>query len=113
MIGPDAAIPPAAPRRARSVDRPLEVDCQPRGTGWRCSVTVGDDPSATRHDVEVSAATLRALAPAAGDPVELVRASFEFLLAREPRESILRTFELPLIGRYFADWEDEITERLR
>jgi len=94
------------------VDRPVEVDCQPSGTGWRCSVTVGDDPSATRHEVEVSAATLSALAPSASDPLGLVRASFEFLLAREPRESILRTFELPLIGRYFADWEDEIRRRL-
>jgi hypothetical protein len=41
-----------------------------------------------------------------------VRASFEFLLAHEPRESILRSFELPVIGRYFPEWQDEIRRRL-
>ena len=34
----------------------------------------------------------------------LVRASFEFLLAREPKESILRQFELPVIERYFQEY---------
>ena len=43
---------------------------------------------------------------------ELVRLSFEFLLEREPKESILRTFELPVIGRYFPEFEREITRRL-
>ena len=75
-------------------------------------MTVGDDPAATRHEVRVSAATLGALAPAASDPEQLVRASFDFLLAHESRESILRAFELPLIGRYFPGWEDEVRRRL-
>jgi hypothetical protein len=52
-----------------------------------------------------------ALAPADADPTRLVRESFEFLLAREPRESILRSFELPVIGRYFPEWETEIRPR--
>ena len=34
-------------------------------------------------------------------PEELVRVSFEFLLEREPRESIMRRFELAIIGRFF------------
>jgi hypothetical protein len=33
-----------------------------------------------------------------------VRRSFEFLLAREPKESILRSFDLPVIGRYFPEF---------
>jgi hypothetical protein len=41
-----------------------------------------------------------------------VEASFEFMLEREPRESILREFDLPLIGRYFPEYPRVIGERL-
>jgi hypothetical protein len=40
-----------------------------------------------------------------------VRVSFGFLLEREPKESILPTFDLTVIGRYFSDFEREITHR--
>ena len=43
---------------------------------------------------------------------ELVRSSFEFLLEREPRDSILRDFDLPMIGRYFPEYERDIGQRL-
>lgn len=42
----------------------------------------------------------------------LVRASFEFLLAREPNTSILRRFDLPVIGHYFPEYEREIGKLL-
>jgi hypothetical protein len=88
------------------------VDCRPVDAGWSCAVTVGDDPAATRHQVAVGAAELERLVPGADDPTALVRAAFEFLLTREPRESILPSFDLPVIGRYFPDWEAEVTGRL-
>jgi hypothetical protein len=94
------------------VTHALDVRCEPVGAGWRCEVTVGDDPGATTHEVAVSAATLASLAPGTADPEALVRASFEFLLEREPRESILRRFDLMVIRRYFPDWEGEIRRRL-
>lgn len=62
--------------------------------------------------MDVAAADLERLDPGAEDPEGLVRAAFEFLLTREPRESILRRFELPMIGRYFPDWEAEIAKRI-
>jgi hypothetical protein len=37
-----------------------------------------------------------------------VEASFRFLLAREPKESILSSFEIREIGRYFPEWEEEV-----
>ena len=37
-------------------------------------------------------------------PEALLEASFEFLLARESKESILRRFELPVIERYFPEY---------
>ena len=45
-------------------------------------------------------------------PEELVRASFEFLLEREPASSILRKFSLDIISRYFPDYSAEIRARL-
>jgi hypothetical protein len=38
--------------------------------------------------------------------------SFRFLLEREPNTSILRSFELSLIGRYFPEYESELRQRL-
>ena len=90
----------------------VTVDCRRADGGWHCDVILGDDAAATSHAVTVSDETLQVLAPGAGDPRGLVDASFQFLLEREPRESILRTFELPVIGSYFPEWEREMQARL-
>jgi len=37
-----------------------------------------------------------------------VEKSFEFLLERESNTSILRSFELPVIGNYFPEYETTI-----
>ncbi len=42
----------------------------------------------------------------------LVEKSLEFLLGREPNTSILRSFELPVIGRYFPEYETVIKTML-
>jgi len=55
---------------------------------------------------------LEDLAPAGTDEASLVRESFAFLLEREPATSILREFELTVIGRYFPEYEREIRRRL-
>jgi hypothetical protein len=60
------------------------------------------------HAVRVSAADLERLDPTAAEPTPLVEASFAFLLEREPPSSILRAFDLPVIGRYFPDFEATI-----
>ena len=89
------------------------VDVTPAvaGDGWDCFVTVRDS-SETHHRVRVSRADLARLAPGASDPVDLVEASFAFLLEREPQESILRQFDLIVIGSYFPDYDREIELRL-
>jgi hypothetical protein len=87
------------------------VSCRPAEAGWHCTVTLGDDASATTHEVSVDRDVLEDIAPGA-TPEELVRVSFEFLLEREPRESIMRRFELPIIGRFFGDYRDEMLRRL-
>jgi hypothetical protein len=87
----------------------ISVTTAPAGDGWVCTVRLVDaDGSQTRHEVRVSPSDLTRLAPDADDPTDLVRRSFVFLLEREPKESILRTFDLPVIGRYFPDYEGTI-----
>jgi len=94
------------------MSQPVNVVCRLTPGGFDCEVMVGTDPAATRHTVAVSQADLERLAPGHYDPEALVRASFDFLLEREPRESILRQFELPVIERYFPGYERQIRTRL-
>jgi len=89
----------------------VEVTAALTDDGWDCMVTVRN-ASVTHHRVRVSRADLARLDPRASDPVELVEASFAFLLEHEPKESILREFDLSVIGRYFPDYEREIGHRL-
>jgi hypothetical protein len=39
---------------------------------------------------------------------ELIKKSFNFLLERESKESILSRFDLRIISRYFPEYEQEI-----
>ena len=43
----------------------------------------------------------------------LVKRSFEFLLERESNTDILRTFDLPVIGKYFPEYEMTIQKWLK
>ena len=91
---------------------PLTVDCSATDGGWACTVLVGDDPGTTEHAVAFDRDALAGLAPVGTTPEDLVVASFRFLLEREPRESIMRSFELPVITRFFGNYETEIARRL-
>ena len=80
--------------------------------GWRAEVVVAGGGSSTRHEVTLSRDDYARLAGGKAAPEALVEASFAFLLEREPKESILRRFDLPVIGRYFPDYERVIAQRL-
>lgn len=68
--------------------------------------------SESTHHVSMKQADYARLAGGKIEPEELVRRSFEFLLEREPKESILSRFDLPVIGRYFPEFEREIKRKL-
>lgn len=90
----------------------IEVATLPQpGGDWLCQVIVADARSRTEHRVRVTQADLERLAPGTSDPTDLVRRSFVFLLEREPKESILRAFDLSVIGRYFPEYEATIRRR--
>ena len=90
----------------------VEVDCRPSSDGWTCAVAVADAGKASRHTVRVGAGDMARLDPSATDPTDLVRRSFEFLLGHEPPESILASFDLTVISRYFPDYEEVIRRRV-
>jgi hypothetical protein len=43
---------------------------------------------------------------------DLIRKSFQFLLEREEKESILSTFNLQIIKRYFPEYEEEMSSSI-
>ncbi len=82
----------------------VEVHCTPEGDGYRCAVTVSDGRSSTRHAVLVTKRDFDRWSR--GRSAEtLVKDSFEFLLEREPKASILEEFDLSVIKRYFPDYD--------
>jgi hypothetical protein len=75
-------------------------------------VRVIEGRSETQHSVTLRPSDYQRLAGGNAEPEELIRRSFEFLLEREPKESILSRFDLPVIARYFPEYEREIRRRL-
>jgi hypothetical protein len=66
-------------------------------------VTVDDGRGTTTHAVTVWPSDVEHYAPGATEE-ELLEASFRFLLEREPKEAILRTFDVTVIERYFPEY---------
>ena len=66
----------------------------------------------TTHRVTVDPSYHEKLTGGRVSAEKLVEKSFEFLLERESNTSILASFDLPVIGRYFPDYETTIREML-
>lgn len=85
-------------------------------------ITKNDDTSfdvmVTSHTTTTHRVTVLAnyASKLTGDKVgveNLLEKSFEFLLEREPNTSILRSFELSVIERYFPEYVTEIRKMLK
>jgi hypothetical protein len=74
-------------------------------------VTV-DNAHPSNHQVTVKPDYAQQITQGLVSNSELVRASFEFLLEREPNTSILRSFDLSVIERYFPEYSREIKKML-
>ncbi len=71
-----------------------------------------DAQTPTTHTVTLQRAYYEKLTAGRVDAETLIRKSFEFLLQREPNTSILSSFDLPIIGQYFPDYEAVIKKTL-
>ena len=74
-------------------------------------VRVKEENGSSEHQVTATVAHLEAYG-AGADSKTVIEESFRFLLEREPKESILSRFELPVIERYFPEYPQEIHRRL-
>jgi hypothetical protein len=83
--------------RRRKADNPYEFE-----------VSVREGSTQTLHRVTMSVTTCRRLSGEKTSPERVIEAAFRFLLDREPKESILRTFDVTDISTYFADFEKKI-----
>ena len=71
------------------------------------SVTVSDT-DITNHTVTVTDETLLDLTDNRVSKTSLLEFSFKFLLDREPNTSILASFDINVISRYFSDYRGEV-----
>ena len=70
-------------------------------------VTVADSINTT-HTVTVTDQSLTDLTDNNVTKTQLLEFSFNFLLDREPNTSILSSFDIHVISRYFSDYRDEV-----
>ena len=70
-------------------------------------VTVSET-STTTHTVTVTAQSLKDLTDNNVTKPQLMNFSFNFLLDKQPNTSILLSFDINVISRYFSDYKDEV-----
>ncbi|OLD25551.1 MAG: hypothetical protein AUG06_10905 [Actinobacteria bacterium 13_1_20CM_2_65_11] len=85
----------------------VRVRAEAKDDHWLTEVTVQHAGQHSQHAVTVRRADLERWAGGieSRDVEDLVERSFDFLLEREPPSSILATFELSVIQRYFPDYD--------
>ena len=70
-------------------------------------VTVADSVTTT-HTVTVTDQSLTDLTDNDVTKTQLLEFSFRFLLDREPNTSILSSFDINVISKYFSNYKDEV-----
>lgn len=71
-------------------------------------VVIVEIDTRTEHEVTLDDEYYRILTHSEMTREELIKRSFEFLLEREPKESILSKFNLKIIKNYFPEYEKKI-----
>jgi hypothetical protein len=66
----------------------------------------------TNHHVTIARDACQRLTMGTHTPEHCIKAAFRFLLDREPKESILRRFDITVISRYFPEFERELPRYL-
>lgn len=82
----------------------MQVRVEPIGAGERWRVELRSGEQRSEHTVTVPNVVAHDLGYGPGEVETLLRASFAFLLEREPPSSILPTFSIEQIGDYFGDF---------
>ena len=75
-------------------------------------VVVREGASETRHEVTISREMRKRLTAGKHTAELCIDAAFRFLLDREPKEAILRRFDVAVISRYFSEFERQLPRYL-
>ncbi len=90
----------------------IQVRRTGEGDPLEFEVIVREGKGETRHDVTMSRETCERLTAGKHTPEHCLEAAFRFLLDREPKESIIRRFDVTVISRYFPEFERELPRYL-
>jgi hypothetical protein len=90
----------------------IKVQRTNEGDPLEFEVVVSDGTGETRHHITMARDACKRLSMGMHTPERCIKAAFEFLLDREPKESILRRFDITVISRYFPEFEHELPRYL-
>jgi len=90
----------------------IEVKRTREGDPLEFEVIVRVGGGETRHHVTMARDTCGRLTAGRHTPARCIEAAFQFLLDREPKESILRHFDVTVISHYFPEFERELPRYL-
>ena len=90
----------------------IKVEQTSEGDPLEFEVIVSAGTGETRHHVTMARDTCKRLTMDMHTPDDCIKAAFKFLLDREPKESILRRFDITVISRYFPEFERELPRYL-
>ena len=86
----------------------IKVERTSDGDPLEFEVIVSVGSGETHHHITMARDTCNRLSMGTHTPEQCIKAAFEFLLDREPKESILPRFDITVISRYFPEFEREL-----
>ena len=86
----------------------IEIKRTGAGDPLEFQVTIRDATGESSHEVTMLHKDYERLTSGRHTPEHCIRAAFRFLLDREPKESILRRFDISVIATYFPEFEQAL-----
>jgi hypothetical protein len=83
-----------------------------RKNGEKFEVTVDEQNSSTVHTVVLDDGYYQGLTEGRIAKEDFIKNCFNFLLQRESKESILSSFNVRVISKYFPEFEQQIKNRI-
>ena len=90
----------------------IEIKRTGDGDPLEFEVTIRDAAGASAHAVTLSRPDYERLTAGRHTPEQCIDAAFRFLLDREPKEAILRRFDISVIATYFPEFEQALPRYL-
>ena len=90
----------------------IEIRRTGAGDPLEFHVTIRNATGESSHEVRMSRQDHERLTAGRHTPEQCIDAAFRFLLDREPKESILRRFDISVIATYFPEFEHALSHYL-